>query len=192
MKNPLNYIQVNLIAPKGQTNSFGKYKYRSCEDILTALKPHLAATDCHVVLSDEIISVEGRVYVRASASLVSADGQTIAQNQAFAREPLIKKGMDDSMITGTASSYARKYALNGLFLTDDQKDVDTGIQPVAFTGLTSEQQEKMHDKLQETNSNKERFLAWAGVMKLSEMHTKDFDSLMEKIDDMYERRQAAS
>ena len=123
---PLNYIQCNLSAPKGQTNNFGKYKYRSCEDILEALKPHLAATECHVLLSDDIIAVEGRVYVKATAYLVRSEGQeTVAQNTAFAREPLNKKGMDDSQITGTASSYARKYALNGLFLIDDNKDPDS-------------------------------------------------------------------
>ena len=114
-------IQRNLKAPKGQFNNFGKYKYRSCEDILEALKHVLDGAT--VTLSDDIISVSDRVYVKATATLSHAGESTCVT--AFAREAIAKKGMDDSQITGTASSYARKYALNGLFLIDDTKDADT-------------------------------------------------------------------
>lgn len=120
----LNYIQCKLNAPKSQYNSFGKYNYRNCEDILMALKPHLDHTGCTVILSDDIILVHDRVYVKAVARLMDGDN-IVGETQAFAREPLNKKGMDDSQITGTASSYARKYALNGLFLIDDNKGADT-------------------------------------------------------------------
>jgi len=117
----LQEIQKNLKAPKGQTNSFGKYKYRSCEDILEAVKPLLG--DSLLIISDDIVEVGGRVYVKASA--VFTDGGDSTTVTAYAREAETKKGMDDSQITGSASSYARKYALNGLFLIDDTKDADT-------------------------------------------------------------------
>ncbi len=113
-------IQQNLKAPKGQFNKFGNYRYRSCEDILEALKPLLG--DCVLTISDEIVPVESLIYIKATATLT--DGEHSISNTAYAREPLTKKGMDDSQITGAASSYARKYALNGLFCIDDTKDAD--------------------------------------------------------------------
>jgi len=114
-------IQAALKAPKSQTNSFGKYKYRSCEDILEAVKPLLDGA--LLTLSDNIIVVNDRVYVEATAQFI--DGEFSTMVKAFAREPFAKKGADESQITGMASSYARKYALNGLFLIDDTKDADT-------------------------------------------------------------------
>ncbi len=120
-------IQSRLKAPKGQYNSFGKYYYRSCEDIVEALKPILAEHKASVILSDEIIEVGGRFYVKATATLYA--GGESCNATAYAREDLDKKGMDGSQITGTASSYARKYALNGLFAIDDTKDADTGTPP---------------------------------------------------------------
>lgn len=119
----LKNIQQELKAPKGQYNNFGKYKYRSAEDILEAVKPLLGKYGAQLTLTDEIIEVGGRIYVKATAKLT--DGKEEVVTTAFAREPAEKKGMDESQITGTASSYARKYALNGLFLIDDTKDADT-------------------------------------------------------------------
>lgn len=119
----LRKIQQELKAPKGQFNKFGGYHYRSAEDILEAVKPLLAKAKAELILSDEIVEVGGRVYVKATALL--SDGAEQAKVTAYAREPEDKKGMDASQITGTASSYARKYALNGLFLIDDTKDADT-------------------------------------------------------------------
>lgn len=119
----LRKIQQELKAPKGQFNKFGGYHYRSAEDILEAVKPLLAKAKAELILSDEIVEVGGRVYVKATALL--SDGEQQAKVTAYAREPEDKKGMDASQITGTASSYARKYALNGLFLIDDTKDADT-------------------------------------------------------------------
>lgn len=118
-------IQSDLKAPKGQTNSFGKYKYRSCEDILEALKPLLREHSLVLTLSDDIIEVGGRVYVKATATLGVAGKDERISVASFARESADKKGMDDSQITGSASSYARKYALNGLFCIDDTKDADS-------------------------------------------------------------------
>lgn len=120
----MSLIQAELKAPKGQFNSFGKYKYRSCEDIVNAVKPILAKHGCYLVLSDDIINIGDRFYIRACASVMGY-GKTIESTCAYAREPESKKGMDESQITGTASSYARKYALNGLLAIDDTKDADT-------------------------------------------------------------------
>lgn len=120
----LRNIQAELKAPKGQYNSFGKYHYRSAEDILEAVKPLLAKYSVQMIVSDDIVAVGDRVYVKATVTIKNGKGlaETVT---AFAREPDDKKGMDESQITGTASSYARKYALNGLFLIDDTKDADT-------------------------------------------------------------------
>jgi hypothetical protein len=123
--NQLQTIQQKLIAPKGQFNSFGKYKYRNCEDILEAVKPHLAETKTALTLSDRILEAGGRIYVEALATLFAEDGSIIAQVTAYAREEESKKGMDSSQLTGATSSYARKYALNGLFCIDDVKDADS-------------------------------------------------------------------
>lgn len=121
MKALLN-VQARLKAPKGQMNKFGGYKYRSCEDILEAVKPLLEENKLVLVLGDEIELIGDRWYVKATAKIIGEDGDVT--NSAYAREAESKKGQDESQITGTASSYARKYALNGLFLIDDTKDAD--------------------------------------------------------------------
>lgn len=122
MKELIN-IQSELKAPKGQFNKFGGYAYRSCEDILEALKPVMAKYGCHLTLTDEITAIGTRIYVKATATLVNMTGECV-QASASAREEETKKGMDAAQITGAASSYARKYALNGLFCIDDTKDPD--------------------------------------------------------------------
>ena len=111
-------------APKGQTNKFGGYRYRSAEDILEALKPLLGEWGCSLVIQDDMVEVGGRVYVKATANLIDNETESVLSTSAFAREAETKKGMDDAQITGSASSYARKYALNGLFAIDDTKDPD--------------------------------------------------------------------
>lgn len=118
----LSKIQATLVANKGQFNEFGKYNYRSCEDIMQALKPHLIESGCTVTVSDEIVAVGHRIYVKATATF--SDGENSISVSAFAREAENKKGMDDSQLTGATSSYARKYALAGLFAIDDNKDAD--------------------------------------------------------------------
>lgn len=120
----LMIIQLELIAPKNQWNDFGNFKYRSCEDILEGLKPCLAKVKAAVTISDEIVLIGERYYVRATATLHDAESDAKISNSAYAREDFTKKGMDSAQITGTTSSYARKYALNGLFSIDDVKDAD--------------------------------------------------------------------
>jgi len=115
-------IQSGMKAPKGQFNEFGGYAFRSAEDILAASKPFIAEHKCILLLSDEVVCIEGRHYVKVSASLTRG-AESITVN-AYAREPEHKKGMDEAQITGATSSYARKYALNGLFCLDDIKDAD--------------------------------------------------------------------
>lgn len=128
-------IQGELKAPKGQTNKFGGYKYRSCEDILEAVKPLLAKHRLVLTVGDDMLQIGDRYYICATAVLRDMDGDGEIKNSAYAREAQEKKGMDDSQITGTASSYARKYALNGLFCIDDTKDADTD----EFTAATRKQ-----------------------------------------------------
>lgn len=121
----LMHVQLTLKAPKNQYNSFGKYHYRSCEDILEGLKPCLKEVKAAVTIDDEIVEVGGRVYVKATAIFHDAESDELIVNTAFAREPETKTGMDLAQLTGATSSYARKYALNGLFMIDDNKDADT-------------------------------------------------------------------
>jgi hypothetical protein len=128
-------IQGKLKAPKGQRNTFGNYNYRNCEDILEAVKPLLG--DISLVISDDVVLVGDRVYVKATATLYGFESSI--SNCAFAREALTKKGMDDSQITGAASSYARKYALNGLFCIDDTKDADSFDNKRTFDDNASQQ-----------------------------------------------------
>lgn len=174
----LSKIQEELKAPKGQYNSFGKYKYRSCEDILEAVKPLLIKNKLSLQLYDELIVVgestpttyeetyydkdlkrensrivvtgNQRYYIKATARLLDIEDNSTMENTAYAREDETKKGMDGSQITGTASSYARKYALNGLFLIDDTKDADTDEyhnqnteQEVKVKKITKEQIKKL-------------------------------------------------
>ena len=123
IKNLVN-IQSELKAPKSNFNSFGKYRYRSAEDILTAVKPILGKYGCQMTITDDIVFIGNRFYIKATVTITDEDGNSESVS-AFAREDESKKGMDGSQITGTASSYARKYALNGMFLIDDTKDADT-------------------------------------------------------------------
>lgn len=141
----LAQIQSELKAPKGQRNTFGKYNYRSCEDILEAVKPLLKERGLVILITDDIVQIGERYYVRATATIYDSEGSFIS-NSALAREELKRTGMDASQITGATSSYARKYALNGLLAIDDTKDADAtnkgqdepkpttkSQQPIAFT-----------------------------------------------------------
>lgn len=160
----LSKVQSELKAPKGQYNSFGKYSYRSCEDILEAVKPLLDGLV--LTVSDDVMVVgmgdekEPRVYVKAVASVT--DGKETIVNTAFAREPETKKGMDPSQITGTASSYARKYALNGLFLIDDTKDADTDEHKKQTSGKA---ESKAPPKKLEVSQEKKPFKKTGGFRK---------------------------
>ena len=124
IRKKLQGIQSSLKAPKGQTNNFGGYSYRSCEDILTALKPLLAEWGCCLIISDEIVEKGSKLFVEATATLHDIETSDSLFSKGEAEHADTKKGMDQAQITGSASSYARKYALNGLFAIDDTKDAD--------------------------------------------------------------------
>lgn len=153
----LENIQQELKAPKGQYNSFGKFSYRSCEDILEAVKPLLKANNCTLTISDELVNIGERYYIRAEAKLTDVEDGHYYANAAYAREVESKSGMDGAQITGTASSYARKYALNGLFCIDDTKDADTD-EHAKQTGLKGEKatanQVKMLNKIANADQKK--------------------------------------
>ena len=121
----LGIIQTKLKAPKNQFNKFGNYYYRNAEDIQEAVKPLLAETKAVLTISDDISVIGDRFYVKATAKLIDAESSDSVEVTAFAREPVERKGMDDAQVTGATSSYARKYALCGLFLLDDTKDPDS-------------------------------------------------------------------
>ena len=149
-------LQQKLKAPKGQFNKFGNYKYRSCEDILEALKPLLGEEKCALFINDEIINIENRFYVKAVATLIDIETGDSIQSCANAREEESKKGMDGSQITGSTSSYARKYALNGLFCIDDNKDSDSTN---THGKNKKEQPKKQHTQSNPpTNSNNSRHI----------------------------------
>ena len=122
--NKLSEIQKNLIAPKGQRNDFGKYNYRSCEDIVKALKPLLDENNCVCFMTNEMEQIGDRIYVKAIVKLIDLESGESIVTTAHAREEQDKKGMDGSQITGASSSYARKYALSGLFMIDNENDSD--------------------------------------------------------------------
>ena len=136
-------IQRELKVPKNNFNSFGKYKYRSAEDILEEVKPVCHKYGAVFVLTDDIVQVGERYYIKATARLYDDEKGILIETTAFAREALDKKGMDDSQITGTASSYARKYALNGLFCIDDTKDADTEENATERTERSKRQTDKI-------------------------------------------------
>lgn len=140
-------IQTKLKAPKGQYNSFGKYSYRSAEDILEAVKPLNAEQGLLLTITDEIKEVGGRIYVVATATV--SDGTDELKVSAFAREPENKKGMDESQITGATSSYARKYALNGLYAIDDNKDADTNEHKQQQDNMPKKQQAQKQQQKQQ-------------------------------------------
>lgn len=166
--NKLINVQALLKAPKGQFNKFGGYSYRSCEDILEAVKPLLAKEDLQLTLSDEVLMVGDWHYVKATATVT--DGAETVTTTGYAREVETKKGMDGSQITGTASSYARKYAMNAMFLIDDSKDADAtnthGKQPKPASRPVQPQPQP--DPLQQAKAR-----LWAAVQAYGEAHGAD-------------------
>lgn len=136
-------IQAELNVPKSKTNTFGKYNYRSAEDILEGVKPHLKKNGVVLTITDDLVEMAGRVYIKATAKL--SDGIAIIETQAFAREPEDKKGSDQAQVTGASSSYARKYALCGLFCIDDNKDPDTNEWQEEKNARAGKNQQKKED-----------------------------------------------
>lgn len=137
--------QSELKAPKNQYNSFGKYNYRSCEDILEAAKPINKKHGLVLLLTDKTVCIGQRYYIEATARLYDIESEQFIEATAYARESETKKGMDDSQVTGTASSYARKYALNGLYNIDDTKDADTDAYKKQTTNTTAAPEYKCAD-----------------------------------------------
>ena len=166
----LQKIQYEMKAPKNLYNSFGKYKYRNAEGILEAFKPFGDKYKVVLVITDDIVNVGDRYYIKATATLYDSESDSSIENSAFAREDFDKKGMDGSQITGTASSYARKYALNGLFLLDDTKDADTDefhnetSKKAESEKLTDEQCDKICDLFDEKSLS-----AMLGYFKVKEV-----------------------
>lgn len=165
----LVHIQNELKAPKSQYNSFGKYNYRNQEDILEAVKPLLLKHGLTMFLKDEIELIGERYYLKATVTVVDIETGDKVENTALARESLDKKGMDDSQITGTASSYARKYALNGMYLIDDTKDADTD----AFKQQTSQQNKTTPPAQTTSNGSTTERMASESQISLLERKIKD-------------------
>lgn len=165
-------IQTKLKAPKGQYNSFGKYSYRSAEDILEAVKPLNAEQGVLLTITDEIKEIGGRVYVVATA--IVSDGTDALQVSAFAREPENKKGMDESQITGATSSYARKYALNGLYAIDDNKDADTDEHKQQQENAPKKQQAQ---KQQQKQQQQEQGFTEKELHELVEKYVRNIEAL---------------
>lgn len=173
-------IQKELKAPKSQTNTFGKYKYRSLEDILEALKPIIAKNKCFILITDSIELVGERYYVKATATLYNDEGQSVTAS-AYAREDVDKKGMDLSQLTGATSSYARKFALNGLFAIDDSADSDStndisADQKNHSRTINESEMSQLNKLIGATNTDIEKFCAAYKIGSLSEMKLPEFQN----------------
>lgn len=176
-------VQSELKAPKGQFNGFGKYKYRSLEDINEAVKPLLAKEGLKLTISDEPVAVMDRIYIKASATL-SDGGNSITVN-GYAREAENKKGMDESQITGTASSYARKYALNGLFLIDDTKDADSDENKNERDNRSKRSNQQQSNNQQNSNNKLSKTQQEAAVLKLTEFANAQGTKLEEAVNKLF-------
>jgi hypothetical protein len=164
-------IQQVLNAPKDQYNIFGKYSYRTCEGILKAVKPLIKAEKCTILLSDEVKQVGDWCYIIATVTLIHIEsGESVTVN-ANAREALAQKGMSDAQISGTSSSYARKYALNGMFLIDDSRDADS----IITTLISDEQITELEELIKTTKTDKPKFLQYMKVSELGGIELSKFN-----------------
>lgn len=181
----LKEVQTQIKAPKNLYNTFGKYKYRNAEGILEAVKPYLDKYNLFLVLSDEIVQVGERYYIKATAVLHDGEENKSVSVSAYAREAATKKGMDDSQITGTASSYARKYALNGLFLLDDTKDADTDENRIErenrSTTISKTEAKALYSILQKHNIDVNDFMAERDIHKLSELTPEEYAQVIKDL-----------
>ena len=179
-------IQTQIKAPKNLYNSFGKYNYRNAEGICEAVKPFLEKENVSLILVDDMVAIGNRYYLKATARLLDNENNESIEVSAFAREPEQKKGMDESQITGTASSYARKYALNGLFLLDDTKDADTDEyhnqtayqQANDKTTVTSEQVGKLKLEMIRTGATEQYICEYYKLNKLIDMTQEQYVNAM--------------
>lgn len=181
-------VQTQIKAPKSLYNSFGKYKYRNAEGILEAVKPYLSEYNLCLTLNDEIVQVGERYYVKATAAIYDGMGSGSMSVSAYAREAATKKGMDDSQITGTASSYARKYALNGLFLLDDTKDADTDENRIerdnrkASTTISKVEAKALYSMLQKRNIDVNDFMMERNIKKLSDLSPEEYATTVRELE----------
>ena len=179
-------IQTQIKAPKNLYNSFGTYNYRNAEGICEAVKPFLEKENVSLILVDDMVAIGNRYYLKATARLLDNENNESIEVSAFAREPEQKKGMDESQITGTASSYARKYALNGLFLLDDTKDADTDEyhnqtayqQANDKTTVTSEQVGKLKLEMIRTGATEQYICEYYKLNKLIDMTQEQYVNAM--------------
>jgi len=191
----LSQIQKELFVPKGQKNEFGKYNYRSCEDILVAVKPICEKYHCYLMLKTDLVNIGERYYIKATAELTDLDTMEYVYCNAYAREEDIKKGMDGSQITGAATSYARKYALAGMFCIDNEKDSDAtnkhdkdGREQVKNeeTGdiemtISAQQIDAVNHELDRTGVSASRILDYVKKTKIELMTQTDYVKVMKKL-----------
>lgn len=184
----LQKIQAALKAPKSQFNAFGKFHYRNLEDILNAVKPLLAEYEYSLVIEDAIVMIGDRFYIKASAFILGPDNKLIMSSTAYAREAMTKKGMDEAQITGATSSYARKYALNGLFAIDDTKDADSqdnsGIGPISRDQLST-----LNKLITDVNGNHGAILAKFKIERLADLPNSKYQEVVAMCEE--KRKQAA-
>lgn len=188
----MQVVQRELKAPKGQTNSFGGYKYRSCEDIVEAAKPLLNEQGLILTMSDDIMQVGDRIYVKATCRVIDVATGDSLETTAMAREAAQKKGADDSQITGAASSYARKYALNGLFAIDDTKDADTDEYTKRQQAARKNAMHALNTAIKTVGAQNAEVAAIAGVKygktSTREMTTEEINQLAENLADWIEEQ----
>lgn len=177
MYNKLIELQAKVKAPKGQTNNFGKYKYRNIDDILEAAKPAMAELGLALLLTDTIEQIGDRYYVKATALLT--DGKATVENTAYAREPISKKGMDEAQVTGTSSTYARKYALAGLLLLDDSKDADSASPENNDPVITKQQAETVLTLLNDSGRNQDKFMEYFQVKSIDNLTNSQFQQAVQ-------------
>lgn len=181
----LSAVQCELKAPKSQTNDFGKYKYRSCEDILEALKPLLKKVSAAITITDDVAMIGNRFYVKATATFFDTESECDISCSAYAREEDNKKGMDESQVTGKASSYARKYALNGLFCIDDTKDADALNDSISKTQI-----DDLNKRIAQKGINKEIIKKMFKVSGLEELKASQYEWVCEHLDEIAEKLNA--
>jgi hypothetical protein len=190
----LGVIQEKLRAPKGQWNEFSKFHYRSCEDIVEAAKPLLAELNAVLVINDEVVLVGERYYVKATAT-VHVGGDSISTS-ALAREVLQKKGADEAQVTGATSSYARKYALNGLFAIDDSKDSDVPTDKKPVEKITDEQAMSLQALIDEHEIDSTKVHAWMRralkVETFAEINVNGYKTVLNKINATIKAKQKAA
>lgn len=182
-------VQTQIKAPKNLYNLFGKYKYRNAEGILEAVKPYLSEYNLCLTLSDEIVQVGERYYVKATATIYDGMSSVSMSVSAYAREAVAKKGMDDSQITGTASSYARKYALNGLFLLDDTKDADTDENRIERENRQAEKKtiskteaKALYAMIQNRGIDVNDFMSEKNIQKLSDLSPEEYAATVRELE----------